>query len=431
MSRDGSGNYTLPVGNPVVSGTIIDVNWANSTMSDIAQQLNNVITRDGALGPLVPVASVDGTEALPGMSFKLATGTGLWREAARAGYSYNGTAAWYKNATGLVIPSNVLVNSINSGPLAGFRNRIINGNFKIDQRLNLAAATITAGNSAFVGDHWLVNNQSNQTVIAQIVAGQNVIGASDLDYRLRLSCPVAPSLGVVYVSQKIEGVETLANTTSVFSIYMACGSAESVQAFVAQNFGSGGSTSVQSNVVATNLTVPWTRFSAALTIPSVVGKTSGAGNNLEAVLAVYIRSVNAVSLAYAQLEPGTVATPFEFRPYGVELALCQRYYQVIYGGQLFGIATGANTISTGAALPVQLRIGATVRTLLKTAYTGGLFELLIGTTWVTNASAAFVSSAAENTNFIGSINGFTGLTAGQMAYFNSNTVPIVSVSSEL
>ena len=29
-----------------------------------------------------------------------------------------------------------------------------------------------------------------------------------------------------------------------------------------------------------------------------------------------------------QLEPGTVATPFEHRPYGAELALCQRYYEV-------------------------------------------------------------------------------------------------------
>jgi hypothetical protein len=32
------------------------------------------------------------------------------------------------------------------------------------------------------------------------------------------------------------------------------------------------------------------------------------------------------AIAQVQLEPGTVATPFEFRPYGTELQLCQRYY---------------------------------------------------------------------------------------------------------
>lgn len=51
MPRDISGNYTLPAGNPVVDDTIIDVNWANPTMADIATQLNNVWTRDGNLGP--------------------------------------------------------------------------------------------------------------------------------------------------------------------------------------------------------------------------------------------------------------------------------------------------------------------------------------------------------------------------------------------
>ena len=49
MPRDLSGTYTLPAGNPVVTGTIIDVAWANPTMADIAIQLNNVMTRSGIL----------------------------------------------------------------------------------------------------------------------------------------------------------------------------------------------------------------------------------------------------------------------------------------------------------------------------------------------------------------------------------------------
>lgn len=79
MPRDSSGNYTLPLGNPVVDGTIIDTEWANPTMADIAVQLNNVLTRDGLLGPILPMFFVDGTEALPGIAFAANHATGIYR----------------------------------------------------------------------------------------------------------------------------------------------------------------------------------------------------------------------------------------------------------------------------------------------------------------------------------------------------------------
>ena len=65
MPRDISGVYTLPAGNPVVNGTVIESAWANNTLSDIATQLNDVITRGGALGPTAPMKFADGTVALP------------------------------------------------------------------------------------------------------------------------------------------------------------------------------------------------------------------------------------------------------------------------------------------------------------------------------------------------------------------------------
>jgi len=80
MPRDVSGNYTLPGGNPVVGGTVIDVAWANPTMADIATQLNNVYTRDGVLGPLAPFKLVDGTAAAPGLTFNSEPGMGIFRE---------------------------------------------------------------------------------------------------------------------------------------------------------------------------------------------------------------------------------------------------------------------------------------------------------------------------------------------------------------
>ena len=55
MSRNGSGTYTLPAGNPVVSGTVIATTWANNTMNDLAAAITDSVAADGQTpmtGPL-------------------------------------------------------------------------------------------------------------------------------------------------------------------------------------------------------------------------------------------------------------------------------------------------------------------------------------------------------------------------------------------
>jgi len=47
MSRNGSGTYTLPAGNPVVTGTTISSTWANNTLTDIATALTGSLAADG------------------------------------------------------------------------------------------------------------------------------------------------------------------------------------------------------------------------------------------------------------------------------------------------------------------------------------------------------------------------------------------------
>ena len=47
MSRNGSGVYSLPPLNPVVTGTTITSAWANSTMNDIAATLTDSVAADG------------------------------------------------------------------------------------------------------------------------------------------------------------------------------------------------------------------------------------------------------------------------------------------------------------------------------------------------------------------------------------------------
>ena len=94
MPRDGSGNYTLPAGNPVVSGTTIDVAWANPTMSDIATQLNNVVTRDGKLGLTAQSKAIAGGPTTPLYSFSTPApaNSGLYGGSNQVGLALAGAA---------------------------------------------------------------------------------------------------------------------------------------------------------------------------------------------------------------------------------------------------------------------------------------------------------------------------------------------------
>ena len=47
MSRNGSGVYSLPAGNPVVTATTISSTWANTTLTDIATALTDSLAADG------------------------------------------------------------------------------------------------------------------------------------------------------------------------------------------------------------------------------------------------------------------------------------------------------------------------------------------------------------------------------------------------
>jgi len=65
MSRNGSGVYSLPAGNPVVTLTQISSAWANATLTDIATELTNSIDKGGRTAPTanLPMAGYKHTGA--------------------------------------------------------------------------------------------------------------------------------------------------------------------------------------------------------------------------------------------------------------------------------------------------------------------------------------------------------------------------------
>lgn len=82
MPRNGAGTYTLPTGNPVVSGDLIEANWANTTLADVANELTNSLDRNGNGGMLAPFRLADGLVGAPGIAWLNEPSTGFYRAGA-------------------------------------------------------------------------------------------------------------------------------------------------------------------------------------------------------------------------------------------------------------------------------------------------------------------------------------------------------------
>lgn len=93
MPRNGSGNYTVPATvNPVVPGTDITADWANTTLTDLAQGVTDSLDRNGRGGMLAAFKVADGAVGAPGVAFTNETSTGFYRaSAAKVGFAVLGT----------------------------------------------------------------------------------------------------------------------------------------------------------------------------------------------------------------------------------------------------------------------------------------------------------------------------------------------------
>jgi hypothetical protein len=81
-ARNSSGTYSLPAGNPVVTGTTISSTWANNTLNDIKTEITNSLDRQGRGAMLAPLQIVSGTAAAPGLTGSAEPSSGLYRNAA-------------------------------------------------------------------------------------------------------------------------------------------------------------------------------------------------------------------------------------------------------------------------------------------------------------------------------------------------------------
>lgn len=82
MSRNNSGTYSTPAGQPVVSGTTVASATFNTLVSDLATEMTDSLSRSGKGGMTAPIRTADGSVNAPAHAFTNETGTGIYRKGA-------------------------------------------------------------------------------------------------------------------------------------------------------------------------------------------------------------------------------------------------------------------------------------------------------------------------------------------------------------
>lgn len=279
----------------------------------------------------------------------------------------SGTLAAWTLSQSVAATGDATLSSINGGQLAGFRNRIINGSMQIAQRGSTISVPANFSANFYTADRWLVS-------VPNVAITANTTQAFGTAQAIQILN--GASLQNIFVYQRIEADNCydMAGKTVTFSAELSASAASytiSVYRAVSKDtWGTWGSTT--SVLVSTQtVTVSGNLCSAQFAIP--------ASGNLGLQVVISFVGLPASATAYVgrtQFEIGSVATPFEQRPYGMELALCQRYYwqqtNVIFTTGFYRAGT-TSLENNKKTLPVPMRItpNCTAASPTGTVYTNG------------------------------------------------------------
>jgi hypothetical protein len=292
--------------------------------------------------------------------------------------------------------------------MGSFRNRIINGDMRIAQRGTSLSITSATAFGYYVTDRWALETSFTSGSASLY---QNVLSTSDTPYQLglRYSSNIVVTSAITGLSylvpqQRIEYLNfqdmnwgTSFGTPVTISLWyktnVAAGSIIPISlraVFNGTSYCYGYSTtSAQPNSWQyVSFTVPpppntASPFGASTSDrldvavgPGVISTTVVPGTWYSAYSAygiigqtnIYSQAGNYLAFTGVQLEKGTVATPFEVRPYATELALCQRYYQVLNTSGGSGVSNGilaighagsSSVVQFAIPLKVSMRVGPT------------------------------------------------------------------------
>jgi hypothetical protein len=265
---------------------------------------------------------------------------------------------------------------VSSSGLYGFKNRIINGAMVIDQRN--AGASVTPADQAYTLDRWVyIADQASKCTIEQTISG--VSAPAGFSNYLGVTSTAATTITtsqVFGVVQRIEGYNmadfawgTASAATVTLSFWVRSSLTGTFGGSLRNDDGnynypfsytiSSANTWEQKSVTITGATSgTWLTTNGramqvvfGLGAGATVSGTAGAwstSNFWSATGATQVLATNGATfyITGVQLEKGSTATSFDYRPYGTELALCQRYYEQYNFGNRTSMYGGASNTST-------------------------------------------------------------------------------------
>lgn len=247
-------------------------------------------------------------------------------------------------------------NSTQASAQVGMKNRIIDGGFIINQRGYVSNTALSSG--VYAHDRWKAGSGGCTYTFTQAAAGVNTT--------------ITITSGTLV--QVIEGCNLPEGGTYVLSW---TGTAQG-----RLNGGSYGASGI-----------------------TITGWTAGTNLNVE---------FNTGTLGNVQLEKGSTATSFDYRPYGTELALCQRYLPAYnftnsaQSGFAIAQATGAGTGLITLVHPVQTRVPPTSMSTPNATQ----FSAMNNVANAVYPLSTLAFSSSEDKATILSFSGSSGLTAG-------------------
>jgi hypothetical protein len=315
------------------------------------------------------------------------------------------------------------------------KNRIINGDFGIWQRGT--SFTPAVNTATYIADRFFVNrNGSGATVTVSqqsFTAGAAPVAGYEGQFFYRYAQSVAGTGATygIYATQRVEDVRNFAGQTATFSFWAKADAGKNITVEIFQSFGSGGSGDVSVLATAQALTTSWARYTFTVAIPSVSGKTIGAGSFLSvSLLDATLNTTKTIDIWGWQLEYGSKATPFTTASETIqgELALCQRYYYRITVNAFTKICNGFNRSTTVFAAinphPIVMRTAPTFG-----SSAASTFYAAVGTGGSVGSSIA-TGDMSPNMGEI--LLTTTGLTANASSQLGAQTSPaFIEFSSEL
>jgi len=341
----------------------------------------------------------------------------------------------------------------------GFRNRIINGAMVIDQR-NAGASVTPTTDSTYTLDRWSARLTAGSKYSVQQNAGSVTPPAGFTNY-LGATSLATTSLGSTdyyLLQQSIEGFNfadlgwgTASASTVTLSFW--------VRSSLTGTFGGSLLNSASNRSYPFTYSISsantWTQISVTIagdTTGTWIGATNGTGLRLYFGLGVgstysgtagswsgstYLSATGATSvvgtngatfyITGVQLEKGSIATSFDYRPYTTELQLCQRYFYLALNSSLTSVVcytANSTTGIAGFAFPTTMRAKPTLVSTTGTNY----YDFYVAGSDRYTTSISLNDGNQNLATVIGTISGATG---GQAGGFYTNASAFIGFNSEL